>query len=244
MNLTKTSVDASSFGKMPRFVSFEGSAASIRREDGALLTSAILSYPILLKKYASQLQWDRCSKLCRLIDDSTLWAVLAVAALQAQELDHAEVALAAIEQVEKLEYVQMIKQIPSAPGRSAEMMLYRRQPKRAVQILLQAGLIYRCIQMHIRLFNWKAALELALEHKVHVDTVLGYRQNHLRAIGETESDPTFRRVAGDVGTVNWEAIRAKQQQELDIEAKRGSPYVGSDLGMSEEALAELVGVQM
>jgi intraflagellar transport protein 80 len=105
MALTCTSSDASNFGKMPRLHSLEGSAASIRREDGALIMANILPYPIALKKYAAKLQWDRCSKLCRLVNDATLWAVFAVCALQAQELDHAEVALAAIDQVEKLEYV-------------------------------------------------------------------------------------------------------------------------------------------
>jgi hypothetical protein len=73
----------------------------------------------------------------------------------------------------------MIKEIPSQEGRSAEMMLYRciaqtnlcaarfalvklcpcvyysGNSKRAEQILLQAGLVYRCVQMHLRLFNWK-----------------------------------------------------------------------------------------
>jgi len=238
MNLTQTTTDISTFGKMPRFLSFEGSSASIRREDGALLGASILTYPGVLKRYASALQWDRCSKLCRIVEDQVLWAVMAVCALQGQELDHAEVALAAINQVEKVQYVQMIKAIPSAEGRSAEMMLYRRQPKRAEQILLQANLVYRCIQMHLRLFNWKRALELALEHKIHVDTVLGYRQNYLGSVNQTETDPTFRRVSADF-PVDWYAIRAKQQQELEKESKRNSPYT-SDLGLSEETLTQMI----
>jgi intraflagellar transport protein 80 len=240
MSLAMTSSDASSFGKMPRFVSFEGSTASVRREDGALLIASILPYPTVLKNYANNLQWDRCSKLCRLIDDPVLWAVLAVCAIQGQELDQAEVALAAIEEVEKMEYMRMIKAIPSAEGRSAELMLYRRQPRRAEQILTQAGLYYRCIMMHIRLFNWKKALTMAVEQKIHVDTVLGYRQNHLRAAKQTERDPDFIRVASDIGTVDWQAIRAKQDLEIEKETKRGGAYAGSDLGMSEPELRALL----
>merc|ERR1711871_287966 len=105
------------------------------------------------------------------------------------------------------------------------MMLYRGQVKRAEQILLQAKLIYRCIRMHIRLFNWQRALGLAMDHQIHVDTVLGYRQNYLRAIHQPETDPKFRSLANEIH-VNWGAIRAKMEEELVNEAQRGSPYQG------------------
>ena len=38
----------------------------------------------------------------------------------------------------------------------------------------QAGMFYRAIKLNIKLFNWSRALELAVQHKTHVDTVLGY----------------------------------------------------------------------
>lgn len=42
--------------------------------------------------------------------------------------------------------------------------------------VLQAGLLYRAIKLHVRLHNWQRALDLARKHKQHVDTVLMYRQ--------------------------------------------------------------------
>ena len=53
-----------------------------------------------------------------------------------------------------MQYINHIKEIPSKEGRNAAMALFCRQPQEAETILLQAGLIYRAIQMNIDLFNW------------------------------------------------------------------------------------------
>jgi intraflagellar transport protein 80 len=41
---------------------------------------------------------------------------------------------------------------------------------------VQADLVYRAVKLHVRLHNWTRALELAVKHKQHLDTVLMYRQ--------------------------------------------------------------------
>ena len=43
--------------------------------------------------------------------------------------------------------------------------------------------MYRCIDMHLRLFNWEKALEIAVTNKTHVDTVLLARQRYLKQVG-------------------------------------------------------------
>lgn len=43
-------------------------------------------------------------------------------------------------------------------------------------VCMQAGLIYRAVKLHVRLHNWQRALDLAVKHKQHLDTVLMYRQ--------------------------------------------------------------------
>lgn len=42
--------------------------------------------------------------------------------------------------------------------------------------LVQAGLVYRAVKLHVRLHNWQHSLELAVKQKQHLDTVLMYRQ--------------------------------------------------------------------
>ena len=57
-------------------------------------------------------------------------------------------------QVDKLQFVLYIKEIPTVEGRNAELALWRRCPDEAEKILVQAGLFYRAIRMHVRLYNW------------------------------------------------------------------------------------------
>ena len=55
---------------------------------------------------------------------------------------------------DKVQYINHIKEIPTKEGRNAAMALFCRQTQEAETILLQAGLVYRAIQMNIDLFNW------------------------------------------------------------------------------------------
>jgi hypothetical protein len=63
--------------------------------------------------------------------------------------------------------------------------------------------VYRAIKLNIRLFRWGRALELAVTHRTHVDTVLGYRQRHLEALGRPETDPRFLQYAQQVRWRLW-----------------------------------------
>lgn len=92
-----------------------------------------------------------------------------------------------------MEFIQSIKAIPSEEGRQAELALFRRHPDEAERILLQASppLVYRAIKLNINLFRWARALDLALKHKVHVETVLAYRQKYLQSFERDEVNPKF-----------------------------------------------------
>jgi intraflagellar transport protein 80 len=106
------------------------------------------------------------------------------------------------------EYVKFIKDIPSEEGRQAEIAMYRRQPDEAERILLQASppLIYRAIKLNLRIFRWGRALELAVKHKSHLDTVLAYRQKHLMEFDTQETNPRFVQLAGQVSLTKGEKI--------------------------------------
>jgi intraflagellar transport protein 80 len=49
----------------------------------------------------------------------------------------------------------------------------------AEQILLSAKLFYRAIKLNIKMYKWDRALEIAVNNKTHVDTVLLYRKRFL-----------------------------------------------------------------
>lgn len=76
---------------------------------------------------------------------------------------------------------------------------------RAVRVE-QAGLFYRAIDMHMRLFHWDRALELAVHHKTHVDTVLAMRERYLTGMGREETAPRFLQYREGV-VIEWDKIQ-------------------------------------
>ncbi|CAM9682340.1 unnamed protein product [Pylaiella littoralis] len=236
LGLASTSRDAAEFGKSPRVLSFYGGRVMVRRADGALLSAAIAPYPAMLYASVRGQRWEEAVRLCRLVQSRELWACMACMALNGMNLQLAEEALAAIQEVDKLEFVQHVLRVSSDEGRNAEMALYRRCPDEAEAILLQASppLIYRAIKLNIRLFRWSRALELAVQHKTHVDTVLGYRQVFLKAAGKEETDKRFLQFASEV-SVNWEVIAAKKEKEREDEQARAGVRRRPSSGMDREA---------
>lgn len=176
-------------------------------------------FPLQLHDLAAGQQWDKAARLCRFARDPSLWACLAVMAIGARELLTAEVAYAALDEIDKVQWVNYVKAIPTEEGRSAEVALFCRRRGDAENILLQAGLVYRAIKMNTRLFQWERALELAVSHKTHVDTVLLHRRRYLEIAGKEETLEAFQKYAGTI-EINEEEIRAKVQQEKEKEAQR------------------------
>ena len=146
-------------------------------------------------------------------------------ALHARELNSAEIALASIDEVDKVQFINYVKLIPSEPGRNAELAMFCKRPQEAEQILLQAKLYYRAIKMNIRLFQWDRALDLAVQQKTHIDTVLAYRQQYLERVGMTETIQKYKSLKDEV-EIDWVTIKTKIRQDKEKEAVSGRPYEG------------------
>ena len=108
----------------------------------------------------------------------------------------------------KVEYIQYIKSIPSEEGKQAELALFRHHPDEAERILLQATppLSYRAIKLNINLFRWNRALDLAIKHKIHIDTVLAYRQKYLDKFERVENIPKFQQYFKQVLILSYTMI--------------------------------------
>jgi intraflagellar transport protein 80 len=76
-------------------------------------------------------------------------------ATNAKDLTTAEVAYAAINEADKVSYIRFIKDIPLREVRAAEMALLAGNVKDAEGVLLQNGLVFRAIMMHLQLFHWE-----------------------------------------------------------------------------------------
>ena len=214
--------DASEFGKRPTLVNFVGNHISIRRADGSLVTTAVSPYPAVIYKYVSGNRWSEATRLCRFVKDDSLWAMLAAMATAAKQLDTAEVAYAAINEADKVHYIQYIRELPSKESRNAEMAVLTGNYQDAENILLQAGLTFRAILLNIYLHQWEKALDLAIKHKTHVDTVLAYRVKYLNRFDKEESIKKYNEYMKEVD-IDWEKISAKIEVEFQKENENKKP---------------------
>lgn len=215
--------DGSEYSKSPQIISFVGNKVTIRKSDGCLVHTNISSYPAILHDYSSTAKWNDALRLCRFVKEQTLWACLAALAIANKDMSTAEVAYAAIGEIDKVQYINSINDLPSKESRLAHIQLFSGNFQDAEAIILQAGLIYQAIQLNIDSYNWERALELAVKHKTHVDTVLAYRQKYLEDFGRKETNKRFLQYKEGV-EVNWEKIKAKIEMELAKERERG--YAG------------------
>uniref|UniRef100_W5M7E3 Intraflagellar transport 80 n=1 Tax=Lepisosteus oculatus TaxID=7918 RepID=W5M7E3_LEPOC len=213
--------DASEFSRNPQVLNYVGNQVAIRRADGSLVYSCVSPYPAILHEYVTASRWDDALRLCRFAKDQTLWACLAAMAIASKELTTAEIAYAAIGEIDKVQYINSIKELPSKESSLAYMMLFSGNVQEAEGILLQAGLIYQAIQVHINLYNWDRALELAVKYKTHVDTVLAYRQKYLEDFAKKETNKRFLQYSEGV-EVDWEKIQAKIDMEIAKEREKAA----------------------
>jgi len=208
-------------GKYAQIVSFFGSNCIIRRADGADLATVTTPYPQLLYQHYEKGQWEQAVRLCRYVKSPELWASLAAMAIHSRALDTVEIALAAIEEVDKVQFVAHIGKLPDEVLRSAELALFCKKADEALNILLQNKRIYRAIKMNIRLHRWNEALELALKHQTHVDTVVAYRQQHLQQMKHVETNDQFKQWAGQI-EVDWDTVKKKIAMEKEAELRNAN----------------------
>jgi intraflagellar transport protein 80 len=132
------------------------------------------------------------------------------------ELEPAAIAYAALEQIEKVRFIEKARATPNGARRAADLAAFKREPEEAERILLGAGLVFRAIELNLRLFDWDRALEIALEHKTHIDTVLCFRAAYLKRNKRREDKKDFVAAAREV-EVSEEQVRAKIARERERE---------------------------
>lgn len=222
--------DASEFGRNPVLLGFLGNHVTVRRAEGSVVSSGVTPYPCILHNCVQQNRWEDAVRLCRFVKEDSLWACLAVMSAYAKELATAEVAYAAIDEADKVQFIQHIRELPSKEARAAEMALFCGQSSDAEGILLQANLIFRAIMLNIQLYNWDRALELAVKHKTHVDTVLAYRQQYLQNFDKKEANKRFLQYLQGV-EIDWDKIEAKiaveEQNERESTGRSGGKPVAA-----------------
>jgi intraflagellar transport protein 80 len=171
----------------------------------------------VLYEHVDKAQFEQAIRLCRFVKENTLWATLAAMSIYQRELNTVEIALAAIDEADKVQFINYVKELPSEPARNAALAVYQKRIPEAEQILLQARLFYRAIKLNIKMYKWDRALEIAVQNKTHVDTVVAYRQRFLQMYKKPETNDKFKQFAQEL-QVNWEEIKMKIKQDKEREA--------------------------
>jgi intraflagellar transport protein 80 len=112
--------------------------------------------------------------------------------------------------------VSYINSLPDDVLKSAELALFCKKFEEAIGILISNKRIYRAIKMCIRMHRWDQALELAVQNKTHIDTVLAYREQFLKSMRHTESKERFLELANEV-TWDWDTVKSKIASEKEKE---------------------------
>lgn len=218
LSRTITQRDATEFGKNPSLLSFLGNHVIMRNSDGSIIHTGIAPYATVIHAFISSNKWEDALKQCRFLKENYLWAILAGAAIYNKDLETACIAYAALDEVDKVEYIKYIKSIPNKDIRNAETLLMCGNVPDAESIYLQASLIFRAIMLNINHYNWERALDLAIKHQTHLDTVIGFRQNYLDAYGKKEKIEKFLKYRKEVD-IDMEKILQNIEKEYENERK-------------------------
>ena len=70
--------------------------------------------------------------------------------------------------------------------------------------------------MNIKQFKWERALQIAVENRTHVDTVVAYRKQYLERMKREENLQMFIQYGQDL-PLDWEAIKGKIRADKDRE---------------------------
>lgn len=195
-------------GKLAMMSSFTGTLCTVRRLDGGLATLQVSPYPRVLYEHVDKADFEKAIRLCRFVKEHTLWATLAAMSIYQRELNTVEIALAAIDEADKVQFINYVKELPSEPARNAALAVYQKRIPEAEQILLQARLYYRAIKLNIKMYKWDRALEIAVNNKTHVDTVVAYRKRFLQMYQREETNEKFKQFSKDF-QVEWETVKTK-----------------------------------
>jgi len=187
MDLTKRAskaIENAGIGRDPKLLSWHDSTLSIERNDGTIVHLMISPHVLLLQQCQNDLQ--AALKLCRSVDDSSMWAYLACMAIESNESFVAMQAMKALNIPSNLFFLQRVSRLQSDTIRNAELTAFRGEIVEAERILINKQLISEVISLDIRIGCWERALQNALNYNKLVKEVLATRKNFLESVGQTE----------------------------------------------------------
>ncbi|CAD5233469.1 unnamed protein product [Bursaphelenchus xylophilus] len=213
LSRTCVTVESEDMGRSAFVVGFIGNGVTVRRSDGSLVIAYVPPFLSGIYKCFAKNEWDKALRMCRTVKEDYLWATLAGAAAMNQNYRIAEIAYSELLEVEKVYYLGEISAETKKERRNAAMALFNGNLRDAEAALIQAGEFFRAIMLNLSMFKFERALELAVKHNIHVDTVLGYRKRYLEETGRKENDQKFLKHYANY-EIDWQHIREQVKHDL------------------------------
>ena len=211
-----TQIETHNIGQDAKIISIESTLVTVRKKNGDEEIINFSPLPLALHDTIRDGNWDKALRLCHICNDETLWGALTGLAIDNGQIEVALQGLTALEEPDKILFLRSILDLPLQSQKDAELALYRKNIKGAENILIQNDLIYRAIQLNMRLFRWRRALEVAIDYRTHIDTVMAFRGRYLENVNKPETIDLFIKYQEEVD-VNWSVIEEKCRQELENE---------------------------
>ncbi|KAF8384242.1 che-2 [Pristionchus pacificus] len=193
-------------GRFPELLNFTQNSILLRRSDGSLLPSAFSPFPAALLAHLEESKWDNAIRLCRHMNDDSLWAMLAGLAMQARNIYAAEIAYGSLDEIEKVEFLRDIRNEKDKDVKAALMTMLSGKTSEADIMLEKAGHPFRALMLNITSFKWDRALDIALKNRDLLEIVIGYRQKYLQEMGRQETNEKFLKYQSQV-EIDWPHIR-------------------------------------
>lgn len=216
LRLCTFNYDSPELGRGPRINDFVADSVAVRRTDGSLINVHVSPLPAILLRYIQENKWNDALNLCRSMSNSTLWACLAVHATQINNdtIDIAEEAFAHVNHYDKVFFIQHLKTLPLKAQQKAAMAYLGGKFQEAESVLLYNGLVFQAIYNNIQHHNWIRALDLAIKHKTHIDSVLFLRKRYLTSLGKNENNKKFSELQENV-KYDDEKVNLKIETEME-----------------------------
>ena len=211
-----TQLETHNIGQDAKIISIESTLVTIRKKNGDEEILNFSPLPLALHDAVRDGKWDKALRLCHICNDETLWGALTGLAIDNGQIEVALQGLTALEEPDKILFLRSILDLPLRSQKDAELALYRKNIKSAENILLQNDLVFRALQLNMRLFRWRRALEVAIDYRTHIDTVMAFRGKYLENGNKAETIDLFIKYQDEVD-INWSVIEEKCRQELENE---------------------------
>lgn len=139
-------------------------------------------------------------KLARFLKNSIVWAILAVFALEKKDTSTVEVCLAQLECIEKVQFFAELNSIEDKDMAQCKLLILLNRFEECEKIFISKKQYYKAVKMHLKIFDFQRALEIAKTTKSTmktqdwlIDYVLWKRRAYLEeADQEKETDDSFK----------------------------------------------------